>query len=290
MGQLKLMFRKFIQGVMFGAGFAVAFLGIVIATWHFFFQPKIEDSISATISSPPSLDDSPRYLGSTGTYSSGFLDGDRSILSEGAGRIEGVVTSNQLPVKGLRLRLALEGSAYTQWAVTNDEGKYAIPVPYGEYQLAGFELDRRSADGALPNKILHPARHHSTQRFQVAEDHPGLGLSLDFVDPVKLLSKGARYRSGDEVLLRWNPYPGASSYSVQIYVKDKPEEFGGRDQLFTWSSRPNVSEPEINLSRHGVELKPGKFYGVHVQARGDGGEILSENHRAHDGFHFQITE
>ena len=275
---------------MFGAGFAVAFLGIVVGTWYFFFQPKIEDSISAKISSPPSLDNSSKYLGSTGTYSSGFLDGERSILSEGAGRIEGVATSNQLPVKGLRLRLALEGSAYTQWAVTNEEGKYAIPVPYGEYQLVGFELDRRSADIALPNKILHPSRHHSTQRFQVAEGNPGLGLFLDFVDPIELLSKGARYRSSDEVVLQWGPYPGANSYSVQLYAKNKPDEFGGRNQLFPWSSRPEVLEPEINLSTHGVELKPGKFYGVHVQARGDGGEVLSENHRAHDGFHFQITE
>ena len=284
------MFKKFIQGLVFGAGFAIAFLGIIAGTWYFFSQPQIIGNTSHTISVPPSLDNTPKYLGSSGIYSSGFMDGKRSVLIEGPGQIIGSATSNKLPVKGLRLRLALEGSAYTQWAVTNEKGEYAISVPYGEYQIAGFELDRQSANFVLPNKILHPHQHHSSQKFLVADNSHGRGIHFEFVDPIQPLSKGAKFRSTEEVIVQWKPHPGAISYSIQVYEKNTPEEFNGKNQLFPWSERPQVSAPEFNLEKLGVELKPGKFYAVIVQARGPEGNILSENYRAHDGYHFEVTE
>jgi len=283
------MFRKFLHGLMFGAGFAVAFIGIISVAWHLFSQSQTEEN-GRSITAPPSLNNSSKYLGSSAIYSGGFMDGKRSVLIEGEGQIIGSATSNNVPIQGLRLRLALEGSAYTQWAVTNEKGEYIISVPYGEYQIAGFELDRKSANVALPNKILHPQRHHSSQKFSVAENDHGRGLHFEFVDPIELFSKGEKYRSTDDVILQWKAHPHASSYSVQIFEKNTPEEFNGRNELFTWPERPRVSTTEFNLKKHGVELKPGKFYAVIVEARNAEEGVISKNHNDYDGFHFEVTE
>lgn len=283
------MFRKFLQGLMFGAGFAVAFIGIISGAWYLFSQSQTEES-SSRITATPSLNNSSKYLGSSAIYSGGFMDGERSVLIEGEGQIIGSATSNNIPIQGLRLRLAVEGSAYTQWAVTNEKGEYTFSVPYGEYQIAGFELDRRSANVALPNKIMHPHRHHSSQKFSVSESEHGRGLYFQFVDPVVLLSKGEKYHSNDDVTLQWKAHPQASSYSVQIYEKNTPEEFNGRNELFTWPERPQVSTTSFNLKKHGVELKPGKFYAVIIEARNAEEHVISKNYQAYDGYHFEVTE
>ena len=283
------MLRKFLHGLLFGAGVAVAFIGIISGAWYLFSQSQTEDS-SSRITAPPSLNNSAKYLGSSGIYSGGFMDGKRSVLIEGEGQIIGTANSNNIPIQGLKLRLALEGSAYTQWAVTNEKGEYIISVPYGEYRIAGFELDRKSANVALPNKILHPHQHHSSQKFSVSENDHGRGLYFEFVDPIELLSKGKKYRSTDDVTLQWKAHPHASSYSVQIFEKNTPEGFNGRDELFTWPERPQVSTTKFNLKKHGVELKPGKFYTVIIEAHNVAERVISKNHQAYDGYHFEVTE
>lgn len=57
-------------------------------------------------------------------------------------------------------------------------------------------------------------------------------------------------------MLKWEPYPGATEYSVQLYKKSDPYEWSN-ETIFPWSHRPKVSDPSFDLAAQNVRLKPG---------------------------------
>jgi len=128
------MIKKLLNGLVFGTGFGTGFgiavVIVIVIYFQFFFEPMKEDKISVTnsvVNIPPSIEDSKRFLGSPAIFSGDF-DNKDGVLSSGPGKIVGKVTKNGDPVPGLRLRLALNNSIMSQWAITDNEGMYEVSV------------------------------------------------------------------------------------------------------------------------------------------------------------------
>lgn len=291
------MLKKFLNGLAFGAGFGIAFVAVWLAGFYYVVPTVLESRFGSGIMehSETEVDAAPpaaargRFLGSTATYSAGFRDNKTGVLAAGPGRIVGDVRAGDAPVAGLKLRLALNGSVLSQWATSDDAGRYSIPVPYGTYVIDGFELDPATANRVLANKINHPMRAHSGRNFEVAEGREGRGLEFAFVDPIVKKPGKDRYSAGDEIVLEWAPYPGAAKYFVQIYEKSDPDGWSN-DTLFPWSDRPEVTEPRFALKGADVPLKPGFFYQFEVYAGDAQGRMLSETARTYADYDFEIVE
>ena len=280
---------------MFGAGFAVAFIGISYAALCFVFPAMTGTGWERTsepevVLFPPAITRTNRFLGSSGSYSGDFSHEGNRVLSPGPGRIVGISTVDGKPIAGLRLRLALNGNVMSRWAKTGADGRYEIRVPYGTYRIDGFELDIDTANSVLAGKIGHPQNPYSSDTFNVADDGPGQGLNFDFVDPVVLEIPKKSFTTDEDIVIRWQPYPGAKEYQVQIYESADPRGFGGIESVFSWRDIPVVNEPAINLSDYSVELKTGRYYTVSVEARASAWQPLSETPRQASRFDFEIVE
>lgn len=288
------MLKRLVDGLIFGTGFGIAFAIIWIVAINFLlpnvaentFKYKSSNSITET-TTVPRIELPRSFLGSTNITSSGFTRG--GVLASGDGKIIGSAKVNGEPVNGLKLRLALNGSVYSQWVTTDHEGQYVISVPYGDYIIEGFELDYTTANKYLPNKINHPQSPHSSTKFTVSSSSNGRGLNFRFIDPVIKTIKSNKFKKNEEIILEWEQYPGALTYSVQIYEKSDPYAWSN-DTLFKWSDKPELLEPRINLNDYDIILTPGKFYTIEVSARNESNGSISESARTHSGYDFEITD
>ncbi len=297
------MLKRFVDGLIFGLGFAVSLVVVFWVAGGFFMRPHVTDV--RTLSSPempsfksggarridsvPKIKSPERFLGSTGIFSGDFSSISSTVLAAGDGKIVGTVISSGVPVEGLRLRLALNNSAMSQWAVSDAKGKYAVSVPFGKYVVDGFELDRVSANTVLKNKIHQPECGHSTGAFNVANGVDGHGLDFRFVDPVVRNMKKNSYSATEDILLEWEPYPGASSYIVQVYKKDGPSKWSN-NTLFEWPDVPSVIEPRLDPKKLGVKFEAGKYYSMQITALDKDGNTISETPSLFRRYDFAVVE
>lgn len=300
------MFRKFIQGLIFGAGFSIS-LAIVYTLWITWALPRYLNEIAneqhaniphpATpstskeeVSIPPTLTDTKRFLGSPAIYSGDFMDNLKGNLSSGDGKIIGAIRSNNQPIKGVRIRLALNGSVLSQWSVSTEDGRYTIAVPYGEYRIDGYEIETQSANEYLAGKIDHPRNGlFGESRFVVGPTRNGEGLNLDFVDPVVKTGPSGEVSLSKDIVATWQAYPGAEHYVIQIYENENIHDYIGQKRLFKWSERPVVNEPMINLTAYKVPLKIGFYYTLEVQAKNKTGTAISETARKYSEKDFKVV-
>ncbi len=292
------MLKKLLDGLIFGTGFGIAFVAIWIVAVYFILPSVMESRLASSevirpsenvVREVPSISSTGRFLGSPGIYSGDFLDNKKGVLSGGEGVISGNALVNKKQLEGLKLRLALNGSVMSQWATTDANGVYRVSVPYGEYKIDGYELDYSIANRVLPNKINHPENKHSTGNFKVGADQEGRGLHFRFVDPIIKRMDKSKYTKGEKVILKWEEYPEAIGYTVQVYEKPDANSWKSTD-LFHWPERPNISGTELDLSQYDFELKPGYFYVFEVEARNSKGSLLSNTNRDHSGLDFEILE
>lgn len=291
------MYKKFINGLIFGAGFGIAFVIVGVIGFMYLLPITINNKHSnQTIDSSnkesfivPPIEAPNKYLGSTNTYSGEVLDFDTGMLASGSGKIIGKAVVNGNPLRGLRLRFALNGKIYSQWATTDKTGTYEIGVPYGRYKITGFELDRNIANKILANKINHPLSYYSSSIFDVTSKHDGRGMTFKFVDPVIKTIKNMKYKTTEDVVLTWNEYPGATQYQVQIYEKSDPYTWK-RKGVFERSDRAVVFDPVMNIKEHGITLKPEYYYAVEIYAKNDQNEILSKTASQSREYDFEVID
>jgi len=289
------MFRKFLYGLMFGAGFAVAVLAVFTGYMYlrfaipFYWVGPEEVSSGDAVREVPEIKVRQRFLGSTGVTSGDFEHGSDAVLTAGPGEITGLATANGKPVADLRLRLALNGSVYSQWVVTDVRGEYRISVPYGEYRIDGYDLDHESANRVLTGLISHPGQYYGRATFLVAESEPGRGMSFRFVTPVTTHFDKRRFDAGESVTVRWDAYPGATQYRLQVAERADPDDWRST-YIFDFSDRPSVLDTEAELRSLGAALKPGYAYSVHVQALDENMRVLSETPHSFRDTDFEIAK
>lgn len=282
---------------------ASAFMGalaVVLLVWGYvayqtsrgetaYFPPRGGEE---TVHSVPPVEARERFYGSHGRWIGEFSGAARrKVLAAGPGKIVGTVTASGKPVQGLRLRLALNHAAMSQWATTGADGKYEVAVPYGKYQVNGHELDSRTAERVLSGKIDSP-RFGMPELgvIVVAEGKRATGPDLAYVDPVKRKGPVGEASLSKPVVASWENYPGASAYRLQVAEQRSPTDWEEQKRLFDWRDRPVVEGTSADLGKLGAKLKKGFFYRVEIEALDAKRRPISESPRHGDGSGFRVVD
>ena len=285
--------KKFLGGLLVGVGIAIGFLvtawvGLPYVMQRLVFSTPMEpvpvSPTVATVGFPKNRG----YAGSTGLYSGNFPMTNADVLAGGPAEIQGRVSSADNPIPGLRLRLPLNSKVLSQWAVTDDDGVYHIPVPEGRYVINGFELDGASANTVLAGLIPSPNLDVSSGSFAVHKGQTAKGLDLAFVAPVEKAMSSNQFRASESVDLKWRPYPGARTYKVQLYQRDSFRD--SPKALFGWQHLPEVSSTSLRPVDYGVSPQPGHKYYFTVDAYSTQGIKLSETEMAGLNYDFSVSE
>ena len=242
------------------------------------------------VSTPPPIKE--RFLGTSGSYTGGFPHDRDKVLATGPGTITGRVTAGGKPVPALRLRLALNGSVMSEWAETDASGRYAVRVPYGKYQVDGYQLDYKNLDDVLGGMTDSPQNHPSGRDdiMTVAAGKPGHGVDLDYVAPVRIAGPFGDVSIAKPVTIEWEAYPGATEYEVQLTEARDPGDYSSWHQLFPCCNIPRAEGTSFKLSEHGVTLKKGHVYYVDVTALDARGKRLATSGNTRSRPTFSVAE
>ena len=254
------------------------------------FRGPLSPHSAKTISELPSAATAERYYGPHGSWSGEFSDSARkTTLAAGPGKLTGSVTSGGKPLQGLRLQLALNGAAMSEWTVSGADGRYEVAVPYGKYRVDGYMLDSTIVDRLLPGKIESPLRQSPIREaVTVAEGQPGAGLDFSFIDPVRKTGPSGEVSLAKPVVVTWEPYPYASAYRLQIVEQKDPRDYETHKRVFEWPKRPTLQGTSANLAELGVALKAGHYYVVEIEALDERQRTLSEAPRNSDRPDFRV--
>lgn len=282
------MFRKFLAGLAFGAGFVVAVIVLVYAWAAIDFNISGRHSLEEVSKAPHLASEDVYFSGSC--YRGEFQRGSAGVLMAGPGEIRGRVTANGQGVAGLRLRLALNGGVFSQWAETKSDGTYAVTVPYDDYRIDGRELDMKQLPPELAGKIMSPASPCMGWHASVYEGSVGEGLDLEFVDPVVFIGPTGDIKVGDSITVEWAPFPDAETYRVQVFESSTRNTWQGFRPVFEHPENPEVSGTRLDLLSFTGGLRAGYFYDVHITAIDADGRHISETPGPFRAVDFRIVD
>jgi len=242
--------------------------------------PKYTAEEPVTLTEAPPFPEHKRYLGSTNTaYGESFSWDSNLVLAEGPGIITGNVFVDDKPCAGLKLRLFMSDKARSQWATTNKDGVYTISLPEGKYLYQGWELDTRSANDVLADKIKIDRCDRDNERtMSIAGGKPALGPDFYFVDPVIPTQPLGEVELKD-VIFEWEPYPGASYYEVSVIDRGTCDQDRKFDYMGDWKNRPKIGQTAISASGLGIQLASGHNYNWNVTAYDVNGRFMSQTGR-----------
>ena len=295
------MLKTLMKGFVFGIGFAVAW--IVIMTVYaelivptFVGEPEltIDDlygrAEQQVLDSPPEIvDGSSKFRGTPGMYPTEYSWGRAPVLAEGPAKIIGSVDADGEPIQGLRLRLILNDTTNSHWAVSGYDGQYVLNVPPGDYQVTGFELDRNTADQVLAGFVDGPNFDGPFgDVIAVTEDSSGTGLRFSYVSPVVKSVYREAFSLDDEIVLTWEPYTDAVEYKIQIEGRDKNNSPREIDTLFKWDQHPRTRETQFDLTPLAKLLKAGYYYTYEVTALDTDGNWLSKSDKRWGDYDFRV--
>ncbi len=286
------MFRRFINGLVFGAGFSIALIAILEIYATYFVErtfERFDGEGSTTVENlPPANAMQNKFLGTTAIYSGNALDHRSKVLASGDGVIQGSVTAGGQPVSNLRLRLSLNSAAMSSWTSTDVNGVYRIAVPFGSYEVSGYELDTMTVHGVLAGFIEDPLNRHTTPVTPVEEGTVGEGLNLKYVLPVVKKQMARRVSLDSPPRLEWEPYPGASAYRIQITASEALDDYRTSVDLFPWSQEPVVTDPYFPLAPLAHRLESGYFYSYQVKALNEKRQAISNTPEHYGAYDFKV--
>ena len=288
--------------LMLGSAFGGVVIFVAVVYGYFYYQwsqvesvtvpfpPRIQSKETTVAALPPTAENE-HYYGPHGSWIGEFSEAARqTVLAAGPGKLVGKVTSGGKPLQGLRVRLALNGAAMSQWATSGADGSYEVPVPYGKYRVDGYQLDSTLANRLLGGKIEHP--HHEPpmrEAITVAEGKPGTARDFTFVAPVRKMGPSGEVSPAQAVIVTWESYPNAATYVLQLVEQKDPRDFESHQRLFEWPKRPFITGTSANLAELGVTLKKGYYYAVEIQALDERKRILSESPRSSSRPDFRVA-
>lgn len=295
------MLKTLVKGFVFGTGFAVAWIVIMtiyaelvvpslVEESEFTIDDLVSKAEQQVLDSPPEIvDDTPKFRGTPGMYPTEYSWGRAPVLAEGPARIVGSVDADGKPVQGLRLRLILNDTTNSHWAVSGDDGQYVLNVPPGDYQVTGFELDRNTADQVLAGFVDGPNFDGPFgDVIAVTEASPGTGLRFSYVSPVVKSVYREAFSLDDEIVLTWEPYAEAVEYKIQIEGRDKNNSPREIDTLFKWDQQPRTRESRFDLTPLASLLNSGYYYSYEVTALDADGNWLSKSDKRWGDYDFRV--
>jgi len=292
------MLRKFINGLVFGAGFAISLI-VVSMLWgilEVFFSsgknlaPDVAPLTHEQGADLPKISNSRnRYHGSVGHYKSGFNSRSTSVLKTGNSELFGSITGPEgNAIVGLTLRLGINDNVYSEWVTTDAAGIYRVSVPAGVYRIDGYSLQSRSADKALSG-LTDPSLPFSlrgTGEFAVAEGASEHALSLQFINLIKKVPKPRLVTLDELPYLQWVPLANATMYRLSFFKIDPDGSshripFGTGDDI-------DLDRPSIDLNRYSTFFETGLSYQYHITARDQSGQIIGRTHGSLSQYDFRI--
>lgn len=230
-----------------------------------------------------------RYLGSVGRTAGRFDWKNQKDLAPGEGKIKGHILKHGSPCPGIKIQILFDGNLASEFAASDENGEYIIKVPYGEYRIDGWKIDHQTADKFVAGKILEPELHFISDTITVSENSIAKGPSLNFIDPIKILTPLGIIPYSKNVEIEWSKVNGTKQYRIQII--DRGANIRGTDYrpLFqTYDDRPTTKNSAISTKDMGINLEPGHFYTLEIQALNDINRPISESPNRHeDGFFLQ---
>jgi len=206
------------------------------------------------------------YLGSQAQYRSDNEGSLGAVLAAGSASISGKVLASGKPVAGLRLRLPLNGAVWSQWAATDANGGYRIPVPPGEYRVDGFELDPTSSDQLLSGLTMSPDCDTDDIGILVLSDGASAeGPHFEFVPVIRIVTRNLEIAPGEPAIVEWESYPGATQYRVGVMERRTGQRTGPIGFL-TDPGGITVNSNSLDLNAIGPALKAGYSYSVSIDA------------------------
>jgi hypothetical protein len=240
----------------------------------------------------PPIQGSEKFLGTMGSFNTEFDHKNaNTVLESGPGQIVGTITVDGKPRSGVRIRLALNGAAMSQWGESAQDGRYSISVPYGDYRVDGYDFDHTILNGALGGKTDSPRNNfHGVNRFTVAEGKPGKGIDLDYVDPAVLTGPMGDVPASGPIVLAWKVYPNAAAYRVALTEFKRPGDYRSQRSVFEWSDRPVVNATSLDLSARGTALQKGFYYRADIEALDSSKEVISSSGNRFGNTDFHVAE
>ena len=279
------MLRKFLSGLLFGAGFAIAFIAVVFAYFKYINLSSYDSEPQVVTEVPKLQPKSDKFYGSSASFSGEFIENRNNELVEGDALIIGSVLADGKPAVGLKLRLGLNGKVMSQWASTDAKGNYYISVPSGDYRVEGYELDYDSSVKVLAGLIDAPRHGNQNKSFTINSEKHGVGIELSYVTPVKKIITNNSFTLDGEIIISWKEYPSASSYDVQLYEKQTANDYSST-HLFRSSKKTNNTS--LNINEHTDELKVGFYYSYNVRALDENDLPISSSYRDFSGYDFKV--
>jgi hypothetical protein len=277
------------------AGGAFVFVLCVLALFNYFgwiSGPGFHDRTEVVAKAPP-IREHARFLGTMGRTSGHFNPRERSkTLASGPGRIVGMITVDGKPRSGVRIRLVLNEGVMSQWATSGGDGRYSVELPYGEYEVSGFELDSEILDQTLGGKTDNPRSNHMMGeiRTTVGPDKPGAGIDLDYVDPVVVTGPTGDVSLARPIVLSWKPYPNATAYRIQLSEFKRRGDYRDQRFVFDWSDQPVVQGTTLDLTSVHAPLKKDYYYQVNVDALDDSKSPISTSGNRFLDADFHVVE
>jgi len=159
-------------------------------------------------------------------------------IPKGNTRIQGRVLLNGKPMEGLRLALLFAPGRKTEAVTTNTKGEYEISLPEDQYILYAilcYNQEYELLDKICVNKLASWSQIISLATIgklfkegsstldatsfnkKTNKRTPVLMPDINYRDPVQIVSPAwASHEKLGQLRFSWTPYPGATSYIVEI--------------------------------------------------------------------------
>jgi hypothetical protein len=217
-------------------------------------------------------------------------------LPEGAAFITGRIHFEDGPVVGATLKMVVNNRYLSKTITTDDQGRFALSIPEGEWTVNRIELDGwpdRPRGGSFtvtggPNPVLSESMYHAGPSY----DSKGLTLAATS-EPVPLPELELRINSNVQLLwplrsrqpvemendsIFWEALEGASRYQLQLHQVEKE----GRSTSYFPMAWINTDDTEVPVSDfHTVvdETNTENEYAVDVYAFDAEGKLLAGSSR-----------
>ncbi len=227
----------------------------------------------------------------------------------GDGYLVGVVGYEGQPAEGVQLRLILNGEYETELLLTDTQGRFVVRLPPGRWHVNHLQTEswaEKPPEGKFMLLSGHEPKLQEERYEPFVNQFPG-GLPVEITEaapaepqlsveirPVLQMTWPGEFDAKapanvKEGVIRWEPYPGATSYIVKISEVERQTN-SATFQSLVW--RRIDAAAQLRLSELATETGDDKEreYAVEVYAFSEDGTFLSRSGPAFDGFNFTLTD
>jgi len=228
-------------------------------------------------------------------YQGGIRDGaiDLQALPSGDGELYGFVTLNGKPLPGMSIELTLNEKYLVESVITDEQGRYSIKLPAGEWKINTMMLDkwkdkpagefvvRTGQEEKLDKSFMYYGQTKNKSNFNVEAGQSVEITSVDLTEVIAFVSPNTDDEElvvddPDEFTIRWLSHPEASEYQVSVWSVTKNSNGTSSSSL----DHRVVNSAEIKLLDFdlvNVEESAQQVYSVEIKGFDKEGSFVSNS-------------